>query len=78
MGRWSTGVWRRKVIKRYRRRAMKFREESKTPEEIIAWSKVIQWFDSILKNTIMNHNEAIALPLDMESDSTKFLEAEKQ
>ncbi|GAH28000.1 unnamed protein product [marine sediment metagenome] len=56
---------------------MKFREESKTPEEIIAWSKVIQWFDSILRNTILNHNEAIALPLDLEPDSTKFLEAEK-
>jgi len=77
VGRWSTGVWRRKVFKRYRRRAMKFREESKTPEEIIAWSKVIQWFDSILRNTILNHNKAIALPLDLEPDSTKFLEAEK-
>jgi len=77
MGRWSTGVWRRKVIKRYRRRSMKFREKSKTPEEIIAWSKVIQWFDSILRNTILNHNDAISLPLDLESDSTKFMEAEK-
>jgi len=68
MRRWSTGVWRRKVIKKYRKRALKFREKSKTPEEIIAWSKVIEWFDSILKNTRLNHNEAISLPLEVEAE----------
>jgi len=68
MRRWSTGVWRRKVIKKYRKRALKFREKSKTPEEIIAWSKVIEWFDSILKHTRLNENGAISLPLDIEAD----------
>ena len=67
-GRYSTGVWRRKIIKKYRRRALKFREESETLEQILAWSKVIEWFDSILKHTVMNKNDAISLPLDVEAE----------
>ena len=47
---------------------MKFREDSKNPEEIIAWSKVIEWFDSILKHTVLNKNDAISLPLDIEAE----------
>jgi hypothetical protein len=37
-------------IKRFKHRAETFRDESKTPEEKVAWEAVISWFDSILRN----------------------------
>lgn len=68
VSRWSTDVWRRKIIKRYKRRASKFYNEAETIEEKEAWGKVITWFNTILNKSRLNKNEAIALPLDLSID----------
>ena len=70
-GNWSPGVWRRKVIKRYKRRAMKFQEDASTVEEKMAWLKVSKWFDTILKKSRLNKNGAISLPEDVVQDSIR-------
>ena len=61
-GRYRTDTWRRKVIKKYKRRAIKFHDESDTNEEKQAWKKVIRWFETILEKSRLNKNEAISLP----------------
>ena len=70
-GSWSTGVWRYKVIKRYRRRAQKFKDEARTIEEKMAWLKVIKWFEDILDHRELNQNEAISL---IDEDVKEFAE----
>ena len=55
--------WRYRVIKKYRRRAIKFRELSKTKEEFAAWDQVVTWFESILKQSFVNQNDSIGLPM---------------
>lgn len=55
-------TWRYAVIKRYKNRASKFMDESRTPEEWLAWMKVVQWFDSILDHRFLNKNGSIAIP----------------
>ena len=58
----STGHWRYKVMKLYRRRAQRFRDLSLTFEEKQAWGKVIKWFDSILDYRYLNEGGAICIP----------------
>lgn len=73
----SPNSWRYQVIKRYRRRALLFRERCKTIEEKFAWSAVIQWFDSILKNKGLNQYDVIVLPeVDLGELDKKFYESE--
>ncbi len=59
----STGSWRYRTMKHYRRRSRKFQDQAETPEAMAAWGLVIQWFDSILSRKYVNENDAIALPI---------------
>ncbi len=58
----SSGSWRYQVIKGYKRRAQKFREEAQTVEEKMAWLKVTRWFETILDHRKMNDDDTIVLP----------------
>lgn len=60
----SAGSWRYRVIKRYRRRARKFRDEGKTIEEKLAWVAVIKWFESILDEKQLNEKDELVLPFE--------------
>ena len=58
--------WRYMVVKRYKRRASKFLVESKTPDEYVAWAKVVQWFETILEHRFLNKNGSISIPAFLE------------
>ena len=45
----SASNWRYRVIKKYKHRAQKFRDETNLEAERNAWQKVVDWFDSILR-----------------------------
>ncbi|MBA7658154.1 hypothetical protein ES703_66102 [subsurface metagenome] len=65
----SSGSWRYQVIKGYKRRAQKFREEAQTVEEKMAWLKVTKWFETILDHRQMNDDDTIVLPaVKLEAD----------
>ncbi len=54
--------WRYRVIKGYKQRAEQFRDRSQTDEQRQAWSEVVSWFNSILKdNRIITPTGAIGL-----------------
>ena len=41
--------WKKKILRRYRKRAQKFRDEAKSPEQKVAWDTVIEWMNSALR-----------------------------
>lgn len=72
-------VWRRRVIKHYQRRAEKFIDRAKTPEEKMAWMEVSKWFDDILdKSKFNSKRKTIGIPqieidkLNQELDNELF------
>lgn len=67
----SVGVWKHRLVKKMKHRAEHFQTMAKSPEEILAWSHVIGWFDDILGGRAnykrgLNKNEAIVLVGDEE------------
>ena len=70
----SNGSWRYRIIKGYRRRARKFQSESKTPEEFIAWGKVIEWLNSILEKRCLNMKDAISITLKSAKEALEEIE----
>ena len=44
----SPAAWRRRLVKKMKRKALKFQDDAKTPEECLAWDKVVTWCQSIL------------------------------
>lgn len=62
----SPDSWRYTVIKHYKHRAEKFITLSETPEEKMAWGKVVKWFDDILQKKHLSRNGDIHLsPIDL-------------
>jgi len=59
----SGNAWRYRVVKHWLHRVQKFKSESQTKEQIIAWTEVESWLLSILKNKFLNKNGSIGLPL---------------
>jgi len=58
----TASSWRYNTMKKYRRRAEKFKNRATTQEEILAWDKVLHWFDCIInRNRFLNKNGSIGL-----------------
>jgi len=61
MGNRSLSAWRRRFVKKMKRRALKFQEEAKTPEEYLAWNKVAGWCESILDYSVLRERGDLGL-----------------
>jgi hypothetical protein len=58
----ATATIRYQFVKKLRRRADKFMHDSKTPEEMIAWKKIIDWIKSHMEGSrIVTPNGAIGM-----------------
>ena len=66
--------WRYQVVKRYRKRAAKFRDCSQSKQEKEAWAQVVNWFDSILNMRLVNGKGAIGLPAVIINDCGEVAE----
>jgi len=72
MGGRSPSNWRYIIIKKYKHRAEKFYNESKTVEEKMAWSKVIKWFNDILtRKRFITFSGAIGISEDIPKEEVK-------
>ncbi|MCJ2530768.1 MAG: hypothetical protein LN413_00405 [Candidatus Thermoplasmatota archaeon] len=59
MNRRSRGSYKHRVLKRLRRRALKFESASVSLEERHAWKTVIAWIDSFTKGRQSLNNEGV-------------------
>ena len=57
----SLPAWRRRFVKKMKRRALKFQEEATTPEEYLAWNKVVGWCQSILDYSVLRSEGDLGL-----------------
>jgi len=57
----SPAAWRRRFVKKMKRRALKFQEEAQTPEEYLAWNKVVGWCQSILNHSVLREKGDLGL-----------------
>ena len=53
--------WRYRTIKKYKHKAQKFLENATTPEQREAWTRVINWYNSILDKKRMDSRRVIGL-----------------
>lgn len=65
----TVATMRYQFIKKLRRRAEKFLQDSKTPEEMIAWKNIIDWIKSHVEGSrIVTQNGAIGMKNIREDD----------
>jgi len=57
----SPAAWRRRLVKKMKRRALKFQDEAETPEEAKAWGKVVSWCTDILSYSELRGNDDLGL-----------------
>ena len=57
----SPAALRRRMIKSMKRRALKFQEEATTPEEFMAWGKVVKWCADMLSFSVIRKEGDLGL-----------------
>jgi len=60
-GKRSPSAWRRCFVKKMKHRALKFQDEAQTPDEYLAWNKVVGWCQSILDYSVLREKGDLGL-----------------